>query len=237
MCRLEPIAEVTLPGQPKITYVKVNPQIARDIVKEHLVNGNPLEKFTVGRADRNSDEPDIKTVDDIRFYRKQKRLALKNCGLINPESLDEYIACDGYKALYLALTQMSSHDVIEEIKKSGLRGRGGAGFSTGLKWQFAFNSVSDKKYVCCNADEGDPGAFMDRAILEGDPHSVLEAMAIAGYAIGSDQGYIYVRAEYPIAVKRLQLAIEQAKAAGLLGERLAFIGGAGLTSGSILVYT
>lgn len=148
------------------------------------------------------------------------RVALRNCGRINPENIDEYIAYDGYAALGKAVTEMTPEEVIDTVLKSGLRGRGGAGFPTGRKWDFARKSVSDKKYVCCNADEGDPGAFMDRSVLEGDPHVVLEAMAIAGYAIGSDQGYIYVRAEYPIAVSRLQIAIDQAKAYGLLGKNI-----------------
>ena len=140
--------------------------------------------------------------------------------MIDPENIDEYIAMDGYKALTKVLTEMTREQVIEEVKKSGLRGRGGAGFPTGTKWEFVYNAPGDKKYVCCNADEGDPGAFMDRSVLEGDPHSVLEAMAIAGYAVGADQGYIYVRAEYPIAVRRLQIAIEQARNYGLLGENI-----------------
>ena len=146
------------------------------------------------------------------------RIALRNCGVINPEVIDEYIAVDGYKALGKVLTEMTPQQVIDEVKASGLRGRGGAGFPTGLKWSFAAANQADQKYVCCNADEGDPGAFMDRSILEGDPHVVLEAMAIAGYAIGASQGYIYIRAEYPIAVKRLQIAIDQAREYGLLGK-------------------
>ena len=159
------------------------------------------------------------SLNDTVFYKTQRRLALRNCGLINPESIDEYIAMDGYRALGKVLTEMTPDGVIDEILKSGLRGRGGAGFPTGMKWKFASgNRGNVQKYVCCNADEGDPGAFMDRSVLEGDPHAVIEAMAIAAYAIGSDQGYIYVRAEYPIAVKRLQIAIEQAKEYGLLGK-------------------
>jgi len=157
---------------------------------------------------------------DIDFYKKQKRIALRNCGVINPEVIEEYIANDGYRALAKVLTEMTPQQVIDEIKKSGLRGRGGGGFPTGNKWQFAANAQGDIKYVVCNADEGDPGAFMDRSILEGDPHSVLEAMAIAGYAIGAQEGYIYVRAEYPIAVKRLEKAIEQARDRGLLGKNI-----------------
>ena len=151
---------------------------------------------------------------------KQMRIALRNCGVINPENIDEYIAQDGYAALGKVLTEMTPQEVIDVMLASGLRGRGGAGFPTGRKWQFAADSKAEQKYVCCNADEGDPGAFMDRSVLEGDPHSVLEAMAIAGYAIGANQGYIYVRAEYPIAVKRLQIAIEQAREYGLLGKNI-----------------
>ena len=154
------------------------------------------------------------------FYKKQHRVALRNCGVINPENIDEYIAFDGYQALGKVLTEMTPEQVIQVIKDSGLRGRGGGGFPTGLKWSLAACNDADQKYVCCNADEGDPGAFMDRSVLEGDPHAVLEAMAIAGYAIGATQGYIYVRAEYPIAVKRLQIAIDQAREYGLLGKNI-----------------
>ena len=161
-----------------------------------------------------------KALDDIGFYEKQKRVALRNCGVIDPENIDEYIAFDGYKALGKVLTEMTPEEVIDVMLKSGLRGRGGAGFPTGMKWKFAAASKSDKKFVCCNADEGDPGAFMDRSVLEGDPHVVIEAMAIAAYAIGADQGYVYCRAEYPIAVKRLQIAIKQAREYGLLGKNI-----------------
>jgi NADP-reducing hydrogenase subunit HndC len=158
------------------------------------------------------------SLSDTPFYKHQKRIALRNCGVIDPENIEEYIAVNGYQALGKVLTEMKPEDVIKIITDSGLRGRGGAGFSTGRKWQFAFDQKADKKYVCCNADEGDPGAFMDRSVLEGDPHAVIEAMAIAGYAVGSDEGYIYIRAEYPIAVKRLEIAIEQARNLGLLGK-------------------
>ncbi|MCL2078279.1 MAG: 4Fe-4S binding protein [Oscillospiraceae bacterium] len=159
-------------------------------------------------------------LSDTRFYKKQRRIALRLCGIIDPEQIDEYIGYDGYEALGRALTEMKPCDVIDILKKSGLRGRGGAGFPTGLKWEFAAKAAGEQKYVCCNADEGDPGAFMDRSILEGDPHSVIEAMTIAAYAIGADQGYIYVRAEYPLAVKRLEIAIGKAKEYGLLGENI-----------------
>ena len=185
------------------------------IVEEHLVKGrivtDLLYKESMG-ADN-----EVKALDDIGFYEKQKRVALRNCGVIDPENIDEYIAFDGYKALAKVLTEMTREEVVDCISKSGLRGRGGAGFPTGTKWKFAMGSTG-KKYVCCNADEGDPGAFMDRSILEGDPHAVIEAMAIAAYAIGADQGYVYVRAEYPIAVKRLEIAIGQAREYGLLGK-------------------
>ena len=162
----------------------------------------------------------VQKLDELSFYKKQKRIALKNCGVINPEEIDEYIAFDGYKALERVLIEMTPEEVIETIKQSGLRGRGGAGFPTGKKWELTRNVESTQKYVVCNADEGDPGAFMDRSILEGDPHSVLEAMAIAAYAIGANQGYIYVRAEYPIAVHRFQVAIDQARAYGILGKNI-----------------
>jgi NADP-reducing hydrogenase subunit HndC len=166
------------------------------------------------------EENRIKAIEEVDFYKKQVRVALRNCGVINPENIDEYIAFDGYKALEKVLTQMTPAEVIDVVKKSGLRGRGGGGFPTGMKWEFASKSVSDQKYVLCNADEGDPGAFMDRSVLEGDPHSVIEAMAIAGFAIGADKGYIYCRAEYPIAVKRLGIAISQARNYGLLGDNI-----------------
>ena len=159
-------------------------------------------------------------MSDSNFYKKQTRVALRNCGVINPEEIDEYIAFDGYQALIKCITELKPQDVIDTVKKSGLRGRGGGGFPTGMKWQFAKDQENDIKYVCCNADEGDPGAFMDRSVLEGDPHAVLEAMAIAGYAIGSKQGYIYIRAEYPIAVERCKIALAQAKGYGLLGKNI-----------------
>ena len=190
-------------------YTMVTPEDVPEIVESHLVGGIPVTRLSEG---------DSQVVKD--FFKKQMRVALRNCGLIDPENIDEYIAFDGYRALARVLSEMSSSDVIRTVKASGLRGRGGAGFSTGTKWEFASKNVSDQKYVCCNADEGDPGAFMDRSILEGDPHSVIEAMAIAGYAIGSNQGYIYVRAEYPIAVHRLKIAISQARDYGLLGRNI-----------------
>lgn len=196
-------------------YCRVKAEDIPEIVEEHLIKGRIVERLLY--SEKASKERQRSLVD-IDFYKKQKRIALRNCGLINPEVIEEYIANDGYKALAKVLTEMTPQQVIDEIKKSGLRGRGGGGFPTGNKWQFAANAKGDIKYVVCNADEGDPGAFMDRSILEGDPHSVLEAMTIAGYAIGAQEGYIYVRAEYPIAVERLQKAIEQSREKGLLGK-------------------
>jgi len=198
-------------------YSMVKPEDVHEIVMEHLLKGRVVKRLLYHEA---VEEGRLKSLDEVPFYKKQVRVALRNCGVINPENIDEYIAFDGYKALEKVLTQMTPQEVIDTIKRSGLRGRGGAGFPTGNKWEFAARSKDDQKYVCCNADEGDPGAFMDRSILEGDPHAVLEAMAIAGYAIGSNQGYIYVRAEYPIAVKRLTIAIGQARQYGLLGKNI-----------------
>ena len=190
-----------------------------EIVEEHLKNGNPVKKYLY---EETVDGDTIKSLNDTAFYAKQNRVALRNCGVIDPENINEYIARDGYQALYKVVTSMSQDDVVNCILDSGLRGRGGAGFPTGRKWQLAKDLVkdADQKYVCCNADEGDPGAFMDRSVLEGDPHALIEAMAIAGYTIGANQGYVYVRAEYPIAVRRLQKAIDQAEEQGLLGDNI-----------------
>ena len=199
-------------------YSHVKLEDVDEIVSEHLVKGRVVQRLLY-KDSADEETRKIKPLDEINFYGKQKRVALRNCGVIDPENIDEYIAFNGYKALAKVLTEMSREDVVDTVLKSGLRGRGGGGFPTGLKWKFAMPSTG-KKYVCCNADEGDPGAFMDRSVLEGDPHCVLEAMAIAGYAIGSDEGYIYVRAEYPIAVKRLEIAIEQAHEYGLLGNNI-----------------
>ena len=199
-------------------YSGIKVEDVDEIVEEHLVKGRIVTKLLY-KGSTHEGTTEIKPLDEIGFYEKQKRVALRNCGVIDPENIDEYIAFDGYKALAKVLTEMTREEVVDCISKSGLRGRGGAGFPTGTKWKFAMGSTG-KKYVCCNADEGDPGAFMDRSVLEGDPHAVLEAMAIAGYAIGSDQGYIYVRAEYPIAVKRLEIAISQAREYGLLGKNI-----------------
>ena len=201
-----------------VFYSRVRPEDVEEIVSEHLLKGRIAERLVYHEAQT---PEGIKSLNETTFYKKQHRIALRNCGVINPESIDEYIGTGGYEALGKVLTEMTPDEVIQTILDSGLRGRGGAGFPTGLKWRFASgNRGNVQKYVCCNADEGDPGAFMDRSVLEGDPHVVLEAMAIAGYAIGADQGYIYVRAEYPIAVERLQIAINQAREYGLLGKNI-----------------
>ena len=197
-------------------YAMVKPEDCEEIIQTHIIEGNKVERLLA----KDIDGTKVNSLDDLNFYKKQKRIALKNCGVVNPENIDEYLAFDGYQALEKVLTQMSPEEVIEVIKQSGLRGRGGAGFPTGKKWELTRDSEGKQKYVVCNADEGDPGAFMDRSILEGDPHSVLEAMAIAAYCIGANKGFIYVRAEYPIAVKRLQIAINQARDYGLLGNHI-----------------
>ncbi len=212
LCEMGPIVIVYPEGA---FYSHIKAENVEEIVNEHLLKGRIVRHLLCREAVE--EEGATRSLDEVDFYRKQKRVALRNCGVIDPERIDEYIAFDGYKALAKVLTEMKPQEVIDVIKASGLRGRGGAGFPTGMKWQFAANSVDDQKYVCCNADEGDPGAFMDRSVLEGDPNAVIEAMAIAGYAIGATQGYVYVRAEYPIAVKRLQIAINQAREYGLLG--------------------
>ena len=198
-------------------YVQVKPTDAEDIVREHLVKGRKVERLLYVNPETNEQVPDSK---HINFYKKQLRIALRNCGFINPENIDEYIARDGYVALGKALTEMTPESVIKEIMDSGLRGRGGGGFPTGLKWQITRKVKALQKYVVCNADEGDPGAFMDRSILEGDPHSIVEAMAINGYCTGATKGLVYIRAEYPLAVERLKIAIRQAKEYGLLGENI-----------------
>ncbi len=215
LCALGPIV-VIYPEASFYSMVKV--EDVPEIVAEHLLKGRPVTRLLYDET-VNADNT-IKSLDQTAFYKKQLRIALRNCGVINPENIDEYIGFDGYQALGKVLTEMKPEDVIATVLDSGLRGRGGAGFPTGLKWKFAAGNASDQKYVCCNADEGDPGAFMDRSILEGDPHVLIEAMAIAGYAIGATKGYVYVRAEYPIAVKRLAFAIKQAREYGLLGKNI-----------------
>ena len=197
-------------------YAMVTPEDCEEIIESHIVEGKIVERLLC----KDIDGSKVKSLDELNFYKKQKRIALKNCGVINPEEIDEYIAFDGYKALEKVLKEMTPDEVIDVVKSSGLRGRGGAGFPTGKKWELTKANESNQKYVVCNADEGDPGAFMDRSILEGDPHSVLEAMEIAGFAIGANKGFIYVRAEYPIAVKRLQIAIDQARDYGILGKNI-----------------
>jgi len=206
---------IIYPGQ--FFYCRVKPDDAGEIVESHLCNGQPVEHLLY--HDPVDGKPAL-TAADVSFYKKQKRIVLEHCGRIDPEKIEEYIAVGGYAALVKALTEMTQDKVIEEVIDSGLRGRGGAGFPTGKKWSFAKNAESDKKYIICNADEGDPGAFMDRSVLEGDPHRVLEGMAIAAYAIGADEGYIYVRAEYPLAVQRLKIAIQQAEERGFLGKNI-----------------
>ena len=212
LCALGPIMIVYPEGA---FYSRVTPEDCKEIIDEHILKGRIVKRLLFQETIQ--DDNTIKNLNHTRFYAKQHRVALRNCGVINPEKIEEYIAVDGYEALGRVLTTMKPEEVIDTILKSGLRGRGGAGFPTGMKWKFA-SAPAPVKYVCCNADEGDPGAFMDRSVLEGDPHVVLEAMTIAGYAIGAHQGYIYVRAEYPIAIHRLQIAIQQSREMGFLGK-------------------
>ncbi|MEW5865494.1 MAG: NADH-quinone oxidoreductase subunit NuoF [Bacillota bacterium] len=215
MCEQEVLVDVVLAGSPRVTYGRVTPDMVERIVVEHLVGKKPVAEWVVGEI---LDE--TRPYEDLPFYSKQHRVVLRNCGFIDPENIDEYLVHEGYVALSKILSEMTPEDVIEEVKKSGLRGRGGAGFPTGMKWQFTRKSPGERKFVVCNADEGDPGAFMDRSVLEGDPHAVLEGMIIAAYAIGAEKGYIYVRAEYPLAVSRLKLAIAQAREYGFLGHNI-----------------
>ena len=219
LCALGPIMIVYPEGT---FYSRVTVDDISEIVDEHLMKGRIVERLVYNdTGDAHGEEEAVAaSLSETTFYKKQHRVALRNCGVINPEAIEEYIAMDGYFALEKVLREMTPDEVIQTILDSGLRGRGGGGFPTGLKWKFTKGSVSDKKYVACNADEGDPGAFMDRSVLEGDPHAIIEAMAIAAYAVGADEGYVYVRAEYPIAVKRLSIAIEQAREYGLLGENI-----------------
>ncbi len=214
LCALGPIMIVYPEG---VFYSRVKPEWIKEIVDEHLLKGRVVKKYLYQET---IDGDNIKNLNHTKFYEKQVRIALRNCGVIAAEDIDEYIARGGYTALEKVLFTMKPQEVIDVVKASGLRGRGGAGFSTGMKWQFTANAVGDIKYVCCNADEGDPGAFMDRSVLEGDPHSVIEAMTIAAYAVGGSQGYVYVRAEYPIAVQRLKIALNQAREYGLLGDNI-----------------
>lgn len=212
LCALGPVMVVYPEG---CFYSEVKVENIPEIVEEHLLKGRIVKHLLY---DETIQTESIKSINETNFYKKQKRVALRNCGVIDPENIEEYIAMDGYQALAKALTEMTPEDVINVVKESGLRGRGGGGFPTGLKWSFTAKNEADQKYVVCNADEGDPGAFMDRSVLEGDPHCVIEAMTICGYATGATEGYIYVRAEYPIAVHRLEIAIKQAREYGLLGK-------------------
>ena len=214
LCALGPIMIIYPEGS---FYAQVKPTDCKEIVDEHLLKGRIVKRLLYHET---LDDDKLTNLSDTSFYKKQRRVALRLCGVIDPEHIDEYIGFNGYEALGKVLTEMKPEDVIDLLKKSGLRGRGGAGFPTGLKWEFAAKAKGEQKYVCCNADEGDPGAFMDRSILEGDPHAVVEAMTIAAYAVGANQGYVYVRAEYPIAVTRLEIAIKQAKEYGLLGKNI-----------------
>ena len=214
LCALGPIMIVYPEG---CFYSEVKVDDIPEIVEEHLLKGRMVTRLLY---EETVQDDSVKSLEQTKFYAKQKTIALRNCGVIDPENIDEYIAHDGYQALEKCLNKLTPDEVISIVKDSGLRGRGGGGFSTGLKWSFAAKNAADQKYVVCNADEGDPGAFMDRSILEGDPHCIIEAMAICGYAIGATEGYVYVRAEYPIAVKRLQIAIDQAKEYGLLGKNI-----------------
>ena len=217
LCALGPVVIVYPEGT---FYSRVTADDVTEIVAEHLLKGRPVSRLIYNDSAVETSDDQPVALSETSFYKKQKRVALRNCGVIDPENIEEYIGTGGYQGLGKVLTEMTPDEVIETVLASGLRGRGGAGFPTGQKWKLARTLVQDggQKYVCCNADEGDPGAFMDRSILEGDPHALIEAMAIAGYAIGADQGYVYVRAEYPIAVQRLQVAIDQAKEYGLLGD-------------------
>jgi len=213
LCEFEPLLDVVLPGQDRITYGHVTPDRVQKIVDQHVLGGEPVSEWIIGRIPREGP-----AYPDSPSFARQERFVLRNCGIINPESIDDYVAAGGYCGLHRVLSELTPQQVIDELKDSGLRGRGGAGFPTGLKWQFARDAQGELKYIICNADEGDPGAFMDRSLLEGDPHAILEGMLIGSYAIGAREGYIYIRAEYPLAIRRLELAIEQAGALGLLGD-------------------
>ena len=222
MCHNEPLLDIKEPGKPRITYTKVTPAMVGKIIEKHLVKGEFNKRWIYGQlpAKNGNKIEGLPTYDELPFYGKQVRIALRNCGIIDPENIEDYLASGGYSGLAKALFEMTPGNVIEEVKDSGLRGRGGAGFLTGLKWEFCQKAKGYPKYVICNADEGDPGAFMDRSVLEGDPHALLEGMLIAGYAIGAPEGYIYCRAEYPLAIERLKIAIQQAYDLGLMGKNI-----------------
>jgi len=222
-CAEEVIVDIKLPNQPRLTYCQVTPDDVPQLVEETIKNGQPVAEKVLayyGNGQKITGWSDFSSITDIPFFSKQKKNVLDNCGVINPDNINQYLARGGYVALSKALNDMKPEDVIQEMLDGGLRGRGGAGFPTGLKWQLTANAKGDKKYVVCNADEGDPGAFMDRAVLEGDPHKVVEGMIIAGYTIGADEGYIYCRAEYPLAIKRLEKTIADATELGLLGDNI-----------------
>ena len=214
LCALGPVMIVYPEG---CFYSEVKVEDVPEIVEEHLLKGRMVKRLLY---EETVHQDDIKPLNETNFYKKQHRVALRNCGVIDPENIEEYIAMDGYQALAKCLTELTPDEVIQIVKDSGLRGRGGGGFPTGLKWSFTAKNTADQKYVVCNADEGDPGAFMDRSVLEGDPHCIVEAMTICGYATGATEGYVYVRAEYPIAVHRLDVAIKEAREAGLLGKNI-----------------
>jgi len=222
MCYQEVLVDVSLPGRARVTYAKVQPEMVTSIIESHVFKGKPVTDYAIGQILQNGDKKykGIPTYEEMDFFSKQKRIVLKRCGFIDPESLEDYLDSDGYKAAEKALTTLSPVVIREIVKKSGLRGRGGGGFPTGLKWEFCANAAGDPKYLICNADEGDPGAFMDRSVLEGDPHAVIEGMLIAAYAIGTQYGYIYCRAEYPLAIERLKTAIAQAEEKNYLGDNV-----------------
>ncbi len=232
MCHAEPMVDIKLPDKPRVTYHNVTAAKMKRIIEEHLIEGRPVKEFALGQIGEELSEcehgklsypwhyDDIPNLKELPFLARQMRIVLRNCGIINPESIEQYIARGGYRSAYKILMDLKPQGVIDEVKKSGLRGRGGAGYSTGQKWQFASDAAGDQKYVICNADEGDPGAYMDRAVLESDPHSVIEGMIIGGYAIGASIGVLYVRAEYPLAIKRLEKAILQAREFNFLGENI-----------------
>ena len=222
MCSQEVLLDVDTPGQARVTYRKVQPEMVGEILQKHLVGGQPVGEMAIGQIIREGDSvfDGIPAYQDLPVFAKQKRIVLKRCGFIDPDLIDDYINTEGYQALEKAIKKMSPEQIREVVKESGLRGRGGGGFPTGLKWEFCANTFGEQKYLICNADEGDPGAFMDRSVLEGDPHAVLEGMIIAGYAIGASYGYIYCRAEYPLAIKRLKTAIALAEESGFLGNNI-----------------
>ncbi|MEK6656341.1 MAG: NADH-quinone oxidoreductase subunit NuoF, partial [Nitrospirota bacterium] len=223
MCHEEPLLDIAMPNRCRVIYNKVRPEDVSKIIDSHVLKDKPSKEHALSQIlPDNGANPyiDITYFEEMPFNRKQQRIVLKNCGFINPLSIDEYIVRDGYEAAKKVLLSMKPEEIIDTVKRSGLRGRGGGGFPTGLKWEFCRKAAGDTKYLICNADEGDPGAFMDRSVLEGDPHSVLEGMIIAAYAIGANQGYIYVRAEYPLAVKHLKIAIEQARERDFLGKNI-----------------